>query len=63
MSDVTQILSQIEDGDGQAAEQLLPLVYDDSPRGMSTATTAAESCRPTPESLPSVFVALICRRR
>ena len=27
MSDVTQILSQIEDGDGQAAEQLLPLVY------------------------------------
>ena len=29
MSDVTQILSQIEDGDGQAAEQLLPLVYDE----------------------------------
>ena len=29
MSDVTQILSQIEDGDPSAAEQLLPLVYDE----------------------------------
>jgi RNA polymerase sigma factor (TIGR02999 family) len=29
MSDVTQILSQIERGDSQAAEQLLPLVYDE----------------------------------
>ena len=29
MSDVTQILSRLEDGDGQAAEQLLPLVYDE----------------------------------
>ena len=28
MSDVTQILSQIEAGDSSAAEQLLPLVYD-----------------------------------
>ena len=28
MSDVTQILSQIESGDPSAAEQLLPLVYD-----------------------------------
>ncbi len=27
MSDVTQILAQIETGDGRAAEQLLPLVY------------------------------------
>ena len=27
MSDVTQILSQIEDGDSQATERLLPLVY------------------------------------
>jgi hypothetical protein len=27
MSDVTQILSQIESGDPSAAEQLLPLVY------------------------------------
>jgi RNA polymerase sigma factor (TIGR02999 family) len=29
MSDVTCILSQIEQGDPQAAEQLLPLVYDE----------------------------------
>ena len=29
MSDVTQILSQIESGDPQAAEQLLPLVYEE----------------------------------
>jgi RNA polymerase sigma factor (TIGR02999 family) len=29
MSDVTQILSQIEQGNPQAAEKLLPLVYDE----------------------------------
>ena len=29
MSDVTHILSQIDSGDPQAAEQLLPLVYDE----------------------------------
>jgi RNA polymerase sigma factor (TIGR02999 family) len=29
MADVTQILSQIESGDRSAAEQLLPLVYDE----------------------------------
>jgi RNA polymerase sigma factor (TIGR02999 family) len=29
MSDLTRILSQIESGDPQAAEQLLPLVYDE----------------------------------
>jgi RNA polymerase sigma factor (TIGR02999 family) len=29
MSDVTRILSQIEDGESQAAERLLPLVYDE----------------------------------
>ena len=29
MSDVTRILSAIEQGDAQAAEQLLPLVYDE----------------------------------
>src|SRR5688572_27262169 len=28
MSDVTQILSQMEQGDPQAAEKLLPLVYE-----------------------------------
>jgi hypothetical protein len=29
MSDVTRILSQIEQGDPQRAEKLLPLVYDE----------------------------------
>ena len=29
MTDVTQILSEIESGDPSAAEQLLPLVYDE----------------------------------
>ena len=29
MNDVTQILSRIEDGDGKAAEELLPLVYEE----------------------------------
>ena len=29
MSDVTRILSQIESGDPKAAEQLLPLIYDE----------------------------------
>src|SRR5687768_2372260 len=29
MSDVTRILSQIDEGDPRAAEQLLPLVYDE----------------------------------
>ncbi len=29
MTDVTRILSEIEQGDAHAAEQLLPLVYDE----------------------------------
>jgi len=29
MSDVTQILSQIESGDPKATDRLLPLVYDE----------------------------------
>ena len=29
MSDVTRILSAIEQGDGQAPEELLPLVYNE----------------------------------
>src|SRR5213082_251896 len=41
MSDVTRILSQIEQGDQQAAEQLLPLVYDEL-RKLATAKLAQE---------------------
>ncbi len=41
MSDVTQILSQIESGDPSAAEQLLPLVYAEL-RKLAAANLARE---------------------
>jgi RNA polymerase sigma factor (TIGR02999 family) len=41
MSDVTQILNQIEQGDPSAAEQLLPLVYDEL-RRLAAAKMAQE---------------------
>jgi len=41
MSEVTRILSQIESGDRQAAEQLLPLVYDEL-RKLAAAKLAQE---------------------
>ena len=41
MSDVTQILSQIESGDPSAAEHLLPLVYDEL-RKLAAAKMAQE---------------------
>ena len=42
MNDVTRILSQIEAGDPSAAEQLLPLVYDEL-RKLAAAKLAHES--------------------
>ena len=42
MSDVTRILSQIESGDPAAAEQLLPLVYDEL-RKLAAASGAREA--------------------
>ena len=42
MSDVTHILSQIESGDPLAAEQLLPLVYDEL-RNLAAARMQRES--------------------
>ncbi len=42
MSDVTQILQQIESGDPSAAEQLLPLVYEEL-RKLAAAKMAQES--------------------
>src|SRR2546421_9863634 len=41
MSDVTRILSEIEQGDPTAAEKLLPLVYDEL-RKLALARLAAE---------------------
>ena len=42
MTDVTRILSAIEEGDPSAAEQLLPLVYDEL-RKLAAARMARES--------------------
>ena len=42
MNDVTRILSAIEDGDPTAAEQLLPLVYDEL-RRLAAARLASEA--------------------
>jgi RNA polymerase sigma factor (TIGR02999 family) len=42
MGDVTQILSAIDDGDSRAAEQLLPLVYDEL-RRLAAQKMAGES--------------------
>jgi RNA polymerase sigma factor (TIGR02999 family) len=41
MTDVTRVLAQIESGDPSAAEQLLPLVYDEL-RKLATARLAGE---------------------
>ena len=41
MTDVTRILSAIEEGDAQAAEQLLPLVYEEL-RKLATAKMVQE---------------------
>ena len=41
MSDVTQILSAIDEGDSQAADQLLPLVYEEL-RRLATSRMACE---------------------
>lgn len=57
MSDVTQILSQIEAGDGQAAEKLLPLVYDELRK------LAAEAMRRiSPACITAVSVSYASRR-
>jgi len=42
MSDVTQILQRVEQGDGKAAEELLPLVYQEL-RRLAAARMAQES--------------------
>jgi len=46
MSDVTRILSAIEQGDPSAAEQLLPLVYDEL-RQLARQRLAQEKPGPT----------------
>jgi RNA polymerase sigma factor (TIGR02999 family) len=58
MSDVTQILGQIEDGDGQAAEKLLPLVYDELHR-LAAAKMAQEKPGQTLQATALVHEAYI----
>jgi len=41
MSDLTQILARVEQGDGEAAAQLLPLVYEEL-RSLAAARMAQE---------------------
>ncbi|HPM80498.1 MAG TPA: ECF-type sigma factor [Candidatus Anammoximicrobium sp.] len=58
MSDVTQILGQIEEGDGQAAEKLLPLVYDEL-RKLAAAKMAQENPEQTLQPTALVHEAYI----
>lgn len=58
MSDVTQILSQIESGDPKAAEQLLPLVYDEL-RKLAAAKMAQEKPDQTLQATALVHEAYI----
>ncbi len=58
MSDVTQILSQIESGDPKAAEQLLPLVYNEL-RKLAAAKLAQEKPGQTLQATALVHEAYI----
>jgi len=58
MSDVTRILSQIESGDPSAAEQLLPLVYDEL-RKLAAAKLAQEKPGQTLQATALVHDAFI----
>ncbi len=58
MSDVTRILSQIESGDPQAAEQLLPLVYDEL-RKLAAAKLASEKTGQTLQATALVHEAYL----
>jgi RNA polymerase sigma factor (TIGR02999 family) len=58
MSEVTRILSQIEHGDAQAAEELLPLVYDEL-RKLAAAKLAQEKPGQTLQATALVHEAYI----
>jgi RNA polymerase sigma factor (TIGR02999 family) len=58
MSDVTRILSQIESGDPSAAEQLLPLVYDEL-RKLAAARLAHEKSGQTLQATALVHEAYL----
>jgi len=58
MNDVTQILTAIEQGDGDAAEQLLPLVYKEL-RKLAAARMAREPADHTLQATALVHEAYI----
>src|SRR6185436_919329 len=58
MSDVTQILSEIEHGDPAAAERLLPLVYDEL-RKLATAKLTHEKSGQTLQATALVHEAYL----
>lgn len=58
MTDVTQILSQIEQGDPNAADQLLPLVYEEL-RRLAAAKMAQESLGQTLQATALVHEAYV----
>src|SRR5262245_21405571 len=58
MNDVTRILSSIGQGDPRAAEQLLPLVYDEL-RGLATAKMAREKPGQTLQATAQVHEAYL----
>jgi RNA polymerase sigma factor (TIGR02999 family) len=58
MSEVTRILSAIEQGDGQAAERLLPLVYDEL-RKLAAAKLAHEKAGQTLQATALVHEAYL----
>lgn len=55
MSDVTRILSQINDGEPKAAEQLLPLVYDEL-----LGQLAREHARPAQVATMRLYLEMTC---
>src|SRR5262245_57004476 len=57
-SDVTQILSAVEQGDPSAAEQLLPLVYDEL-RRLAAQRLALEKPGQTPQATALVHEAYL----
>ncbi|MCO6046906.1 ECF-type sigma factor [Aeoliella sp. ICT_H6.2] len=58
MADVTQILSQIEQGDPTAGDQLLPLVYDEL-RKLAAAKLNGEKSSPTMQATALVHDAYV----
>jgi RNA polymerase sigma factor (TIGR02999 family) len=58
MSDVTRILSQIEQGDGEAADELLPLIYEEL-RSLATQKMAQEDPGQTLQATALVHEAYI----